>query len=367
MKKVAWITPSYFVETDIYIIPLLLTQYSIEWYIYVTNNEQLRYKDEIARLQEHERINIHIIHINGRQRSLSTLKGLYRMLQEARKSKPDMVYTAMTGYPYFTPLVYLTFGAKKTVIAAHNVTTPKGSSNYRLAQIYTWFTLRFFKNFQTFSINQYNLLNEQYKGKNTYYAPFILKDYGAPTTTPDDVTTFLSFGYIRNYKRIDVLIAAAEKVHQETDIPFRIIIAGKCEDWENYEKLIKTPSLYELHIRSIDNEEIPGLFGRSHYFVAPYQDIAQSGSLIVGINYEKPIIASDLESFREYIHHEENGYLMQPASVDDLSRIMKNIITNHRDIYPRLHNEMMRIKETEFNKESIAQRYITFFDKIICR
>lgn len=364
MKKVAWITPSYFVETDIYIIPLLLAQFNIEWYIYVTNNEQLRYEDEIARLQEDSRINIHIIYINGRQRSLSTLKGMHRMLKQARKTQPDIVYTAMSGYPYFTPLVYLTFGAKKTVIAAHNVTTPKGSSNYRLAQIYTWFTLRFFKNFQTFSKGQYNLLNEKYKNKNTYYAPFILKHYGAPTTSPDDVITFLSFGYIRNYKRIDVLIKAAEKVHQETDIPFRIMIAGKCEDWENYQKLIKTPSLYSLHIQAIDNDDIPNLFGRSHYFVAPYQDIAQSGSLIVGINYEKPIIASDLESFREYIHHEKNGFLMQPASVDDLSRIMKYIITHHNEIYPPLHEEMKRIKETEFDKNSIAQRYINFFDKI---
>lgn len=268
----------------------------------------------------------------------------------------------MSGYPYFTPLVYAILGSRRSVIAAHNVTTPKGVKNYRLAQLYTWFTLKAFRNFQTFSINQYDILKQKYPNKKVFYSPFILKDYGQSDAQPGDTTTFLSFGYIRDYKRIDVLIQAAEKAYAEIQKPFLVKIAGKCEDWEKYQKLIKTPSLFDLQIESIPNSEIPHLFGRSHYFVTPYQDIAQSGSLIVGINYEKPIIASDLDSFREYIHEGQNGYLMKPASIDDLARIIKHIVLNHNEIYPALHEGMKQTKE-EFNEEKIARRYIQFFQE----
>ena len=364
MKNIAWITPSYFVETDIYIIPLIARQYHIDWYIFVTNNEKLQFQEEINTLKERENISIHIQYINGRQRSLSALKGLYTLLRTIKARKPDLVYTAMSGYPYFTPLVYMILGNKKSVIAAHNVTTPKGVKNYRLAQLYTWFTLKFFKHFQTFSLNQYNTLLQKFPHKKVFYSPFILKDYGASNTHPGKVVTFLSFGYIRDYKRIDVLIQAAEKAYAEIHTPFIVKIAGKCEDWEKYEKLIKTPSLFDLQIESIPNNEIPNLFGSCHYFVTPYQDIAQSGSLIVGINYEKPIIASNLESFREYIHDGENGFLMQPASIEDLSRIIKHIVLHHDEIYPALHNGMKKVKE-EFNEENIASRYISFFQQEI--
>ncbi len=364
MKRIAWITPSYFVETDIYIIPLLLKNFHIDWYIFVTNNETLQYQELIEQLKRCENLTISIEYINGRQRSISTLNRLHRLLKDIKSTQPDIVYTAMSGYPYFTPLVYLILGKQKTVIAAHNVTTPQGVKNYRLAQLYAHFTLSAFKNFHTFSQNQYKILNEKYKRKNVFHAPFILKDYGKSHAQPGKLITFLSFGYIRNYKRIDVLIQAAESVHAELNIPFKVKIAGKCDDWSKYQSLIRTPELFDLQIRSIANEEIPQLFGESHYFVTPYQDIAQSGSLIVGINYEKPIISSDLDSFREYIHDGENGFLMQPASVEDLARIMKHLIINHDNIYNDLKDGMSKTK-AEFDADNTANKYTQFFNQYV--
>ena len=76
MKKIGWITPSYFVETDIYIIPLIAQEYKVDWYIFVTNNEKLQFQNEIASLRENKNVSIHIEYIEGRQRSFTTLKGL---------------------------------------------------------------------------------------------------------------------------------------------------------------------------------------------------------------------------------------------------------------------------------------------------
>ena len=365
METIVWITPYYFIETDIYIIPLLTTHYRIEWYIYVTNNEPLPYEEDIAKLSAHDNLTIHVERIHGRQRSLTVLRGLSRILRQAKRLSPRLVYTCMSGFPYLTPLVRHYLGTRNTVIAAHNVTTPQGASSYQVAQLYTSYTLKSFRYFQTFSKNQYNLLKRLYPEKEVFYAPFILKDYGASHTTPGRLVTFLSFGYIRDYKRIDVLINAAEKVYEETQIPFKVRIAGKCNDWEKYQQLIRHPELFDLQIRSIPNEEVADLFGSCHYFVTPYQDIAQSGSLIVGINYEKPVIASDLEAFKEYIQDNETGFLMKPASVDDLARIMMNILLHHESLYPALCDNVRKMKETEFAPEAIVRRYTAFFNHVM--
>lgn len=365
METIVWITPYYFIETDIYIIPLLTTHYRIEWYIYVTNDEPLPYEEDIEKLSTHNNLTIHVERIQGRQRSLSVLRGLSRILRQAKQLSPRLVYTCMSGFPYQTPLVRFFLGSHRTVIAAHNVTTPRGASSYQIAQLYTSYTLKAFRYFQTFSKNQYNLLKRLYPNKEVFYAPFILKDYGPSHTTPGELITFLSFGYIRDYKRIDVLINAAEKVYEETQIPFKVRIAGRCSNWEKYQQLIKHSELFDLQIRNIPNEEVADLFGSCHYFVTPYQDIAQSGSLIVGINYEKPVIASALEAFKEYIQDNKTGFLMEPASVDDLARIMKNILLHHKSLYPALCDNVRKMKETEFAPEAIAQRYTTFFNHVM--
>ena len=173
------------------------------------------------------------------------------------------------------------------------------------------------KNYQTFSQSQYNLLKATYKKKNVFYAPFVLKDYGAPKMTPnEEYVTFLNFGRIRGYKCIDVLIRAAEKVQKETQKKFKVIIAGGCNDWINYQKFIKHPSLFELPIENIPNDQIPDLFGRTHYTVLPYQDIVQNGVLMVCINYSKPSILRKLPAFEEILTDGKDSFFIDPANED---------------------------------------------------
>ena len=195
-------------------------------------------------------------------------------------------------------------------------------------------------------------------------APFLLKDYGNPTNNKSKVITFLSFGNIRDYKRIDVLINAAQNAYDKTKKLFKVIIAGNCDNWVKYQSLIRYPQLFDLRIGRVENDDIPNLFGESHYFVTPYQDIAQSGSVIVGINYECPIIASDLEAFREYVKDGETGWLIRPADVDDLTTVMVDILDTDNADYEKMRNRVRKIKVTEFNTQVIIHKYIAFFDSL---
>ena len=119
------------------------------------------------------------------------------------------------------------------------------------------------------------------------YAPFLLKDYGkAKHERTDTRITFLGYGNIRRYKRLDVLIDATERAYAQVKIPFRVIIAGSSDNWSEYQKHIIHQELFDTRIGRIPNEDIPELFVETDYVVMPYESIAQSGAMMVAMNYE---------------------------------------------------------------------------------
>lgn len=362
MKKIAWITPSAYMDTDYYIVPLLCKYYHIDWFILYKDN--VPYEKELNKLYGMDNLAINLYEQASRQRSLKTALSDFKLFWHIKKKKYDIVYAGMFGFPYFHVLSALILNRNKVVIAAHNVNTPKGAVNYWPAKVYAKYVLSVFKNFQTFSESQRKLLLRMYPHKKVLMAPFLLKDYGIPTNKKSKLITFLSFGNIREYKRIDVLINAAQNSFEKTKKLFKVIIAGNCDNWGKYQSLIRYPQLFDLRIGRVENDDIPNLFGESHYFVTPYQDIAQSGSVIVGINYECPIIASNLEAFREYIKDGETGYLIKPADVNALTTVMVDILETNNVNYENMRNRVRKIKETDFNTQTIIDKYVEFFDSL---
>ncbi|PKP05683.1 MAG: hypothetical protein CVU10_10045 [Bacteroidetes bacterium HGW-Bacteroidetes-5] len=362
---ITWITPLSFLETDIYIVPEISKHHIIDWHIICSHNESNNYQKELNEIK-YSFINIRISLLVFKD-AMYSIKTLFRINSYLNSilDKNNLLYVSLCCFPYFMPLLRLHCDVKKTIVVVHNVITPKGASSYFLTKIYTYYVLSRFQNFQTFSTSQYKALLNKKPNKNIFCSSFALKNYGIPTASLSESITFLSFGRIRDYKRIDVLICAAQKAFKAINIPFKVKIAGSCKDWEKYQRLIEYPFLFDLTIREIENKEIPNLFYSSHYFVMPYQDIAQSGSMIVSINYGKPIIASNLESFRDYVKSDETGFLFQPADVDELSSIICYVILNHTLIYPYLCRNIEQLKIDYFSTEKIANNYIAFFNTLL--
>ena len=362
-KKIAWISSSAFLDTDYYIVPLLMRRMEIDWYVLKQESETTDYDKEIQALISHE-ARIHIVNVCKKSYSLKRFQQYKNLLNEIR-SNYNNYYIEMFGMPFFVPMAYMYLGKSKTIMAIHNVHVPKGGINYNIAKVYRDITIKLFKNYQTFSKSQMNVLLKKREDAKVHFIPFIPKDYGKPKEKiKGKELSFLSFGNIRPYKRIDVLIDAAQQAYDETHIPFYVIIAGQCNDWSAYEKKIRYPELFDLRLHRIKNEDIPGLFAESDYFVAPYQDIAQSGSAIVAINYEKPIIASRLEAFEEYINNGENGFLISPADTNELKTVIINILQNNDMIYEDLVINIKKTKCDYFNQESIIKKYINMFEEI---
>ena len=365
-KRVAWITVPAFISTDRFIIPEIAKYYHVDWYLLSRNSDKIDFIDSIESLTKNDSFTFSIVRIAHRNSSIKTIKEYRSFLSEIKRKKYDLIYNVMIGIPYYMPILKSIIGNNNVLIAIHNVHVPKGGSMYWPSRIYTNYTIKRFKYFQTFSVSQKKALLKIAPQKYCDNVNFVLMDYGRPSIKRnEEIITFLSFGIIREYKRVDVLIQAAEEAYAATNKEFRVIIAGSCDEWTKYQNMIKHPQLFDLRIHHIEDEEVPNLFAESHYFVAPYQDIAQSGSAIIAINYNIPVIASRLEAFTNYVENLKTGFLINPADKNDLAEIFIYILDNHKSFYTKMCNKISEEKINKFSAEAVVKLYKKNIDKVL--
>lgn len=361
---ICWITSSYLLDVDIPIVPALQKDYDIDWIILSTNANK---EGDKALIERTGCTKYRIVVDGGLFIHPKKIMFYKRLLTEIRQKNYDLYYFDFMGMPYFLPMLRMMLPMEKCVLAAHNVKTPKGARYYWMAKPYMDYAVWIFKNFQVFSQNQLDLLSSIKKNANILYAPLCLKDYGQPTIDkPEGPITFLFFGNIVAYKRVDILLKAASILNAKGTTDFKVKICGYCrpEQWKEYESLISNHNIVETDIRRIPNEDIPDLFQSSHYFVMPYQDIAQSGAMTVALCYNLPIIASNLDTFKEFMNDGEDGYFFEQGNAEALAERMEYVLKNHKTIYTSLQSKQTSLVKEKLSNEAILNKYKSYLNEL---
>jgi glycosyltransferase involved in cell wall biosynthesis len=362
-NKIAWITSAGLVETDIHVVPDLMQRFDIDWYVIKDTCESLDYENELSKFSG-SRSGLKIIKLEGKRFGVKRIQ-YYRTFVR-KLAEYDLIYTVIFGIPYYVPLLKFGIKDKKVIVAVHNVNLLKGITHPIAKRVYQKMVFKFFGFFDTFSKSQCELLKKIETNKKVFYTPFMLKDYGvAKKDRTDNRVTFLCYGNIKEYKRHDLVIHAAQALYEKGITGFKVLIAGEGAYWETCKADIKYSELFDLRIARVRNEEVADLFNETDYLVMPYQDIAQSGAAIVGVNYGVPIIASDLDAFREYIVDGENGYLIAPTDAHALEDAMEKCITGHIQNYDKMHDNMIRVRNNEFSKENVIRAYSEMIDSVL--
>ncbi|MCR5569131.1 MAG: glycosyltransferase [Paludibacteraceae bacterium] len=369
-KKISWITAECYLDVDLPIIAELRKYYSIYWQVVLPYNCTIDNEAYVSSLIPNpgSNLSIEFVYQKYRMRDIRTLFQYVRVVKKAKSFNPDLYYLSNYQMPYGIITYKALLPIDKVVVPCHNVSTPKGASNAGFTEKYTKWWLKTFQNIQVFSKSQKKVLDTMVSGKNVLYAPLAIKDYGAPKINYDkndsNEVRFLSFGIIQKYKRIDLLIEAGNLLVERGCKNFKITIAGNCKDWENYSKLVRYPKIFEFDIRRIPNEEVANLFAKNHYFVMPYQDIAQSGAITVAFRYNLPTLVSDIDPFKEFVNDGVTGLTFKSEDAIALVDKMQYIINNHEAIYQQLCLAQADYVEKELSLNSIVSRYIVFFDNI---
>jgi glycosyltransferase involved in cell wall biosynthesis len=363
-KKLCWITPDYFLCVDALIVPKLSNYYHIDWILINTRDTERKSDGLVPNSFEPRKYNL-----KYKQKDPRIIPQYLKLLGEIRKSNADLIYISFHGLPYFFPIFFQLINSDKVIYGAHNVSTPKGASHERLMRIYHHYAFKRIKNFHVFSKSQLSVIKKVLPKKRSYYAPLALQDYGpSDITPPADVIRFLFFGYIREYKRLDLLIHAFQDLYNSGIQNIELYIAGDCEDWERYQSMITfNTDIIKTRIEIIPNKDIANLISSCHYMVLPYQDIAQSAILALAYRYYKPIIASDIYSFKEFIVEGSTGFFFKTQSQDSLASVMREVILGHDVNYATLIENIMAFVKSEYSISGIIAKYREFLDECISR
>ena len=123
----------------------------------------------------------------------------------------------------------------------------------------------------------------------------------------------LFFGFIRDYKGLDILLSAMSLIKNRLDV--KLIVAGEFySDKEKYLSLIKNLDLTErvyLFTDFIPTSEVKYYFSAADSVILPYRDATQSGIVQIAINFGKPVIAADVGGLAEVVLEGETGYIIE--------------------------------------------------------
>jgi glycosyltransferase involved in cell wall biosynthesis len=108
-------------------------------------------------------------------------------------------------------------------------------------------------------------------------------------------------------------------------------------------------------MRYIPAAEIPCFYSAADVLLYPYRQITTSGALMTGLNYRRPIIASDLPLFRGLIEEEENGLLLPSYTSEALAEAMRRLYADAQ-LFDRLRLGAQANRERQTQWDEIAQR-----------
>lgn len=142
----------------------------------------------------------------------------------------------------------------------------------------------------------------------------------------------LFFGYIKQYKGLEVLLDSLQYIDDSVDWSLNIV--GKNE-YDISELMSKFDSK-RIHWDNnyVSDERLSEYFRQAEVVVMPYIQIDTSGLLYMARSYQKVILASRLGIFEEEIEDKKNGVLFETGNSRDLgekmnllfkSNLMKNI------------------------------------------
>ena len=356
-KKIVWLTGDYFVDVDMSIVPELKKNYDIKWIVIRTQNSQR----EVCDIPSIDKI------VTIKHRSLSPLSIIsYKNLIECiKKEKPELLYVDYIGMPYFFVLLSHVYDMRKVIFMAHNV-APRPTWNWQY-KFYYPYIFRHLKNVHVPSTHNIPYIIENYPDLNYTYIPMTVKSFGKPTKVVDKSrkVIFLFFGHVMHNKRLDHLIQAYNTLSDEDKSNSEVIVYGKCQEPERYKKLAQGCDSIKLNFGYAPNEVIPDLFSSSSFLVLPYDNVDQSGPSMIALNYNLPMICSDLEGFKQIVNDGEDGFMYKKDDIDSLSAVLHKCINLSSMEYEMIKNKQAELTKKHFSLEAVAGEYIKMFNRIV--
>lgn len=235
------------------------------------------------------------------------------------------------------PLLPLLFSGPKIVFSIHDGQLHSGEKNWkdRLARfLFLRLTGRkVFVFYSEFTKNQF--LNGR-KMAATGYKKLQIQRYSfwkklRHCSLPSSAQYILFFGRISRYKGVPLLLDAMPEVWKQfPEVPLMIAGRGNDPGVANHPLIQNKDSRVRFINRHIHNDELAGLICNAITVVCPYTDASQSGVLWTTFGLNKPVVATDVGAFGEFIRPGFNGFLIGDIHPEPIAKALIDCLSDNR-------------------------------------
>jgi len=143
-----------------------------------------------------------------------------------------------------------------------------------------------------------------------------------------DKRYMLFFGFIRDYKGLDLLLLAmADERIRKAGI--ELLVAGEYyskDAAENNNRIIAAHNLQgtvHMHTDFIPNSEVRYYFSAADVVVQPYKHATQSGITQIAYHFEKPMVVTNVGGLAEVVPDGKVGFVAEPNAASIADAILK--------------------------------------------
>jgi len=166
--------------------------------------------------------------------------------------------------------------------------------------------------------------------------PHPVYDFGAPGRArpdraaaraqlglPADARLALFVGFIKPYKGVAHLIAAAPRLRERYGSGLQVLVVGDIYgERQPYFDQVAQLGVGDV-VRIVDgfvpDETVEAYFCAADLVVLPYVSATQSGIVQIAYNYDRPVVTTNVGGLPEVVREGETGFLVPPAEPDALA------------------------------------------------
>ena len=156
----------------------------------------------------------------------------------------------------------------------------------------------------------------------------------------------LSFGFIKKYKRIDILINSLNDIN----INFKLTIAGKVlyknkNYWTNKIK-ISNKNIVLFIDKYFEKSEISNLYKNNDVIIVAHEKLTGSGPLMLSKKYCMPVIINNVPGINNLVQHGLSGFIYKYNCSNSLAA---NINLLNKELIIKMNKYISKESKYTFN------------------
>ncbi len=284
-----------------------------------------------------------------------------------------------TTFIYAVVIPILKIRRKKILLSIHNI-TPHSPDRFLIFvdSILNRFVFRFADGFIVHNQRNKQRFQELYKLRERpifvigvgVHPPLITNNLSKKTARkhlqiPLKKKVLLNFGYLWEYKGMDVLLHALEMVVKEVPDVLLVITGTATTDWSRYESIVQEKHLDSYlykRLQYIPESEVDIYFAAADLVVLPYVPPFDThggvGALAVALH--KPLLVSDIGGLPEYV--QDKRAIVQPGDPDELAQKIITILSD-RSLLASLKKDSSTIAK-KITWDDIAKKTLNVYKQL---